>query len=172
MFSVTRVFHFCYGHRLMDYAGKCRHPHGHNGKVEISIRKDRLDALFLDSTLALALAGWISAPARIVEPLAVRLNDSTVYNLPPPTQGLSALMILGLFERLGPFARHDQPFVGIVLVVDFVARLHQEHAAERPAFAFGDPRALEDAHHGVVALVAGVFVDGHGKARGSGRVQG
>lgn len=38
--------------------------------------------------------------ARIVEPLAVRLNDSTVYNLPPPTQGLSALMILGLFERL------------------------------------------------------------------------
>lgn len=39
--------------------------------------------------------------ARIVEPLAVRLNDSTVYNLPPPTQGLSALMILGLFERLG-----------------------------------------------------------------------
>jgi gamma-glutamyltranspeptidase len=39
--------------------------------------------------------------AQIVEPLSVRLNDSTVYNLPPPTQGLSALMILGLFERLG-----------------------------------------------------------------------
>ena len=39
--------------------------------------------------------------AKFVDPLAVRLNDSTVYNLPPPTQGLSALMILGLFERLG-----------------------------------------------------------------------
>ena len=39
--------------------------------------------------------------AQVVEPLSVRLNDSTVYNLPPPTQGLSALMILGLFERLG-----------------------------------------------------------------------
>jgi gamma-glutamyltranspeptidase/glutathione hydrolase len=39
--------------------------------------------------------------AQIVDPLAVRLKDSTVYNLPPPTQGLSALMILGLFERLG-----------------------------------------------------------------------
>jgi len=39
--------------------------------------------------------------AHIVDPLAVRLKDSTVYNLPPPTQGLSALMILGLFERLG-----------------------------------------------------------------------
>jgi gamma-glutamyltranspeptidase/glutathione hydrolase len=39
--------------------------------------------------------------AQVVEPLAVRLRDCTVYNLPPPTQGLAALMILGLFERLG-----------------------------------------------------------------------
>lgn len=38
--------------------------------------------------------------ALAVEPLAVRLSDATVYNLPPPTQGLSTLMILGLFERL------------------------------------------------------------------------
>ncbi len=36
-----------------------------------------------------------------VEPLCVRLSDSSVYNLPPPTQGLATLMILGLFERLG-----------------------------------------------------------------------
>jgi len=39
--------------------------------------------------------------AQVVVPLAVRLKDCTVYNLPPPTQGLAALMILGLFERLG-----------------------------------------------------------------------
>jgi oxamate amidohydrolase len=39
--------------------------------------------------------------AQRVTPLAVRLADSTVYNLPPPTQGLAALMIIGLFERLG-----------------------------------------------------------------------
>lgn len=39
--------------------------------------------------------------AQVVKPLEVRLNDCSVYNLPPPTQGLSALMILGLFERLG-----------------------------------------------------------------------
>jgi gamma-glutamyltranspeptidase len=36
-----------------------------------------------------------------VDPLAVRLSDATVYNLPPPTQGLATLMILGLFDRLG-----------------------------------------------------------------------
>lgn len=39
--------------------------------------------------------------ARFVEPLAVTLRNGTVYNLPPPTQGLSTLMILGLFDCLG-----------------------------------------------------------------------
>jgi gamma-glutamyltranspeptidase/glutathione hydrolase len=39
--------------------------------------------------------------ARQVAPLAVRLQASTAYNLPPPTQGLASLIILALFERLG-----------------------------------------------------------------------
>lgn len=39
--------------------------------------------------------------ARSVEPLRVALRGCEVYNLPPPTQGLATLMILGLFERLG-----------------------------------------------------------------------
>lgn len=43
MFSVTRLIHFCYGHRLMDYEGKCRHPHGHNGKIEITMEGSKLD---------------------------------------------------------------------------------------------------------------------------------
>ena len=38
--------------------------------------------------------------ARLVEPLSLRLRDATVYGLPPPTQGLAMLMILGLFDRL------------------------------------------------------------------------
>ncbi len=44
-YGVTRLIHFCYGHRLMDYAGKCRHPHGHNGQVEVSIESAKLDRL-------------------------------------------------------------------------------------------------------------------------------
>lgn len=35
----------------------------------------------------------------LVEPLAVKTSKATCYNLPPPTQGLSSLMILGLFDR-------------------------------------------------------------------------
>lgn len=41
--------------------------------------------------------------ARVAKPLDLRLRDGTVFNLPPPTQGLTTLMILGLFERLGSF---------------------------------------------------------------------
>ena len=43
MFHVTRVIEFCYGHRLLDYAGKCRHPHGHNARVEVTLARKKLD---------------------------------------------------------------------------------------------------------------------------------
>lgn len=38
--------------------------------------------------------------ATVAEPLSVRLDVGTVYNAPPPTQGLASLMILALYERL------------------------------------------------------------------------
>jgi gamma-glutamyltranspeptidase/glutathione hydrolase len=34
------------------------------------------------------------------EPLSVRIEAGTLYNAPPPTQGLASLIILALFERL------------------------------------------------------------------------
>src|SRR5436853_6903375 len=43
MYSVTKLIDFCYGHRLLDYDGICKHPHGHNGQVEIEVRKNDLD---------------------------------------------------------------------------------------------------------------------------------
>src|SRR5882672_7574605 len=44
MFQVTKEIHFCYGHRLLKYSGKCRYFHGHNGKVEVQISSRKLDA--------------------------------------------------------------------------------------------------------------------------------
>jgi len=38
--------------------------------------------------------------ANLAEPLSVTLATGTLYNTPPPTQGLASLMILALFERL------------------------------------------------------------------------
>jgi gamma-glutamyltranspeptidase len=39
--------------------------------------------------------------ARLATPLSVELADATVFNTPPPTQGLASLILLGLFDRLG-----------------------------------------------------------------------
>jgi gamma-glutamyltranspeptidase len=39
--------------------------------------------------------------ASVAEPLSVAIGAGTLFNTPPPTQGLAALMILALFDRLG-----------------------------------------------------------------------
>lgn len=43
MYRVTREIDFCYGHRLINYDGKCRHLHGHNGRAVISLEAPSLD---------------------------------------------------------------------------------------------------------------------------------
>ena len=43
--TVTKTIHFSYGHRLLDYDGKCRHLHGHNGLLELDIESDSLNEL-------------------------------------------------------------------------------------------------------------------------------
>ena len=39
--------------------------------------------------------------ARLRAPLSLRLKGVTLFNTPPPTQGVASLIILGLFDRLG-----------------------------------------------------------------------
>ena len=43
MYRVTREIAFCYGHRLLNYDGKCRHLHGHNGRAVITLEGPALD---------------------------------------------------------------------------------------------------------------------------------
>lgn len=45
MYHVCREINFCYGHRLLDYEGKCRHLHGHNGRLLITVEASELDCL-------------------------------------------------------------------------------------------------------------------------------
>ena len=59
---VTREIHFCYGHRLLNYDGKCRHLHGHNGKAVITLEAEHLDAqgMVVDfARLKRVVGGWI-----------------------------------------------------------------------------------------------------------------
>ena len=62
MYSVTKRIEFCYGHRLLDYDGICKHPHGHNAVAEIEVRTDTLDNrnMVCDfSDIKRIVKGWI-----------------------------------------------------------------------------------------------------------------
>lgn len=62
MYSVTKRIEFCYGHRLLDYDGICKHPHGHNGLVEVEVRSGQLDkrSMVCDfSDIKRVVKGWI-----------------------------------------------------------------------------------------------------------------
>jgi 6-pyruvoyltetrahydropterin/6-carboxytetrahydropterin synthase len=62
MFHVSREIDFCYGHRLLNYQGKCRHLHGHNGRAIITIEAAGLDdrGMVLDfGDIKTVISGWI-----------------------------------------------------------------------------------------------------------------
>ncbi|MEJ2406453.1 MAG: 6-carboxytetrahydropterin synthase [Candidatus Thiodiazotropha sp.] len=45
MYTVTKEIHFCYGHRLLNHQGKCKHLHGHNATAVIRLESERLNSL-------------------------------------------------------------------------------------------------------------------------------
>ncbi|MBS0208839.1 MAG: 6-carboxytetrahydropterin synthase [Planctomycetes bacterium] len=62
MFRVSREIDFCYGHRLMNYDGKCRYLHGHNGRAVIVIESDQLDerGMVMDfSDIKQVISTWV-----------------------------------------------------------------------------------------------------------------
>jgi 6-pyruvoyltetrahydropterin/6-carboxytetrahydropterin synthase len=62
MYLVTKRIEFCYGHRLLDYEGVCKHPHGHNAVVEVDVSTEALDNrnMVADfSDIKRIVKGWI-----------------------------------------------------------------------------------------------------------------
>lgn len=45
MYRVSKSVSFCYGHRLLNYEGKCAHLHGHNARAVITLESEELDVL-------------------------------------------------------------------------------------------------------------------------------
>lgn len=61
-FRVSREIDFCYGHRLLNYEGKCRYLHGHNGRAIIAIEAPSLDerGMVMDfSEIKRVVSAWI-----------------------------------------------------------------------------------------------------------------
>ncbi len=62
MYTVVKEIHFSYGHRLVGHAGKCRHVHGHNGRVQIEVAAEKLDKLGMVvdfSDISRTIGKWI-----------------------------------------------------------------------------------------------------------------
>ena len=82
MYSVTKRIEFCYGHRLLDYDGVCKHPHGHNAVAEIEVRTDQLDNrnMVCDfSDIKRIVKGWIDA--ELDHKMVLRHDDPLVKPL-------------------------------------------------------------------------------------------
>jgi 6-pyruvoyltetrahydropterin/6-carboxytetrahydropterin synthase len=85
MYSVTKRIEFCYGHRLLDYDGICKHPHGHNALAEVEIRTSTLDTrnMVCDfSDIKRVVKGWIDR--ELDHKMVLRRDDPLV----PPLQAL------------------------------------------------------------------------------------
>lgn len=62
MYRVTQEIDFCYGHRLLNYDGKCKKLHGHNGRAVIVLEGLTLDerGMLVDfSDIKYSLRTWI-----------------------------------------------------------------------------------------------------------------
>ena len=82
MYSVTKRIDFCYGHRLLDYNGICRHPHGHNAVAEIEVSTEALDArnMVVDFTdIKSTVKGWIDR--ELDHKMILRRDDPLVQAL-------------------------------------------------------------------------------------------
>jgi 6-pyruvoyltetrahydropterin/6-carboxytetrahydropterin synthase len=100
MYSVTKRIEFCYGHRLLDYNGPCKHPHGHNAVAEIEVRSEALDArnMVLDfSDLSRIIRSWIDR--ELDHKMILREDDPLVR----PLQELSEPVFL---VRSNPTVEH------------------------------------------------------------------
>ena len=69
-----------------------------------------------------------------VDPLQLSLGETVLFNMPPPTQGISSLMLLGMFSRLS------------VEYADRFEYIHGLLASTKRAFIYRD-RYLTDPEH-------------------------
>jgi 6-pyruvoyltetrahydropterin/6-carboxytetrahydropterin synthase len=113
MYLVTKRIDFCYGHRLLDYGGVCKHPHGHNAVVEVDVRTSELDSrnMVVDfSDIKRVVKGWIDRELdhkmilRFDDPLVApleALNEPVFKTDSNPTVEHIAKLIFDMSRHLG-----------------------------------------------------------------------
>lgn len=75
------------------------------------------------------------------DPLSVAIRGSTLFNFPPPTQGLASLMILAMFDRLGVTEAEGFAHIHGLVEATKQAFIVRDRIVGDPAAMTEDPRA-------------------------------
>ena len=62
MYKVSKTATFAYSHRLPEHKGSCKNLHGHNGRVELVLATEKLDAAAMAADFTkfgAALKNWL-----------------------------------------------------------------------------------------------------------------
>jgi 6-pyruvoyltetrahydropterin/6-carboxytetrahydropterin synthase len=112
LYEISREIPFCYGHRLLNYNGKCANLHGHNGLAIVTIRSEKLDEL-----------GMVIDFGEIKSTVAKWINDT-----------LDHRMLLHKDDPLLPYMRQLNELFFVMEenpTAENIARLIFEHAVSR-----------------------------------------
>jgi gamma-glutamyltranspeptidase/glutathione hydrolase len=91
-----------------------------------------------------------------VSPLSVGIKGATLYNLTPPTQGIAALLILALFDRLEAGEAEGFAHIhGLVEATKQAFRFRDAHVGDL-AYMTVDPQALLDDAAALDAMAAAI----------------
>ena len=93
-----------------------------------------------------------SHSATLKEPLSLKIGAGTLYNMPPPTQGLASLLILGAFDRLDCARADGFDFVHLLVEATKQAFAVRDLHITDPAYMETDPSTF--LHDPVVASLA------------------
>jgi 6-pyruvoyltetrahydropterin/6-carboxytetrahydropterin synthase len=113
MYTIKKIFEFCYAHRLHGYPGKCSNIHGHTAKVEVSCKVQELpkNGMAIDfQEMSKKIGAWLSENLdhRLIldknDPIISKIKEAgeNVVELetPPSAENL-AKFIFGATEELG-----------------------------------------------------------------------
>jgi 6-pyruvoyltetrahydropterin/6-carboxytetrahydropterin synthase len=140
MYSVTKKIEFCYGHRLLDYDGVCKHPHGHNAVAEIEVRTDSLDArnMVADfSDIKRAVKGWIDQA--LDHKMILRHDDPLVKPLQELGEPIYLLDSNPTVERIARLIFEKTRELGFPVVQVRVYETPSSFAAYSGATGAGEP---------------------------------
>lgn len=98
MYDIFTESHFSSGHHLRNYPGNCEKPHGHNWKVEVTVRADELDQL----GMGLDFRDLKGAVKEVIDDLDHRdLNDHPAFQeINPSSENIARYIFVELKKRL------------------------------------------------------------------------